>query len=245
MNRILLFILAAFCTAPLAVKAQSFSIQADTVWTTATVGGVTHSYDTIATPAPVTLSWRVLSTNFPSDWLIDSVLGICDANLCRQNNASQLWDGTSGTTFTCTYPSSSGSHDFHLQLDLQNVTSVGTYYMVVRVDDPVTTLSRRMTFIITNGPSAVANVNNGISGISVFPNPSPGTAHITFNLSRAQKVQCAVYDIAGRKVLDAANEFMKPGAHQVDINTRTLAPGIYNVILATSSGIVSRQLIVK
>ena len=113
---IILFICSVFSS--VFVKAQSFYTEADTVWATASLSTLTHATDTVIASSPVALTWRVYSTTFPADWQIDTVLGICDANLCRQNTGGTLlWNGTSGTSFNCTYPNPVGnSNDFHLAI---------------------------------------------------------------------------------------------------------------------------------
>jgi len=224
------------------VQAQSFVPQADTVWGNANTGGMTNLPDTIAVPATVSLKWRVLETDFPTDWLPEMTLGICDASLCRQNTAGQLWNGTFGTTFTCTYPGLNNSHDFHLQINLVGASG-GTHYLTVRVDDNATSLSRKMTFILNNGTTSVAAVNAGFTGLGVFPNPARVATKVLFTLAEAGRVKCDIFDMAGRKVM-SREELMSAGRQSMEIATADMPAGMYNAVLTTAKGMVTERFAV-
>ena len=224
---------------PVMVKAQSFSVQADTVRVNAATGASTHVTDTIITTSSVALKWRVYATTFPADWLVDTVFQICDANLCRQNNFSgQLWNGTSGTTFDCTYPNSlSNSHDFHLQLDLTHVTSVGSFLVTVRVDDPATSYSRTMTFIINKFPTAVSNINTQENNIILYPNPARDELNVVYS-ANADVKNIAVYNIIGKVMA-----VYKVTGASANLNLENIPSGIYFVRLTNSHGdvVVTRK----
>ncbi len=245
MKKIVLLIscAAAMCVAGTA-SAQSFVPEADTVWKTASTSGLTKASDSIAVPgAPVTLEWRIAQSNFPSDWLAEMALGICDANLCRQNTGGQLWNGTAGTLYSCTYPGLGNSHNFYLQMDLNGKTP-GTYYMTARVSDNATLYSKQLTFIVTNGTTAVSAVQAGITGINIIPNPAQGKAQAVFTLSAASSVQCNVFDMAGRSVHTTAGRALNAGQHTIDLPVADMAAGVYTVAITTEKGTVTQQLTV-
>jgi len=88
----------------------------------------------------------------------------------------------------------------------------------------------------------VADVNSGLDGVKVFPNPASDLTHIQFNLSEPTNVGFTIYDMTGRVVLSGASELMVAGAHQMNISTETLSSGIYNVVVTSDKGQVSQRL---
>ena len=189
MKKILLLILSVSgLFSSVFVKAQSFSVQADTVWATASTSGLTHIADTISVASgSASLKWKVKESNFPADWQVDTVLGICDAFICRQNTGGSLWNGTSGTYYTCMYPGTGNSHDFHFQLDMYpsgspSSVSSGTHYITILVNDPITTDARTMTFIVTKPyPAAVTNVNTNQNDVVMYPNPARDELNVVYS----------------------------------------------------------------
>jgi len=69
------------------------------------------------------------------------------------------------------------------------------------------------------------------------PNPTPGAAALTFTLPEDAAVDCALYDIAGRRVRAFAHAALAAGAHRIDWDGRddrgaALPPGHYVLRLA-------------
>ena len=229
---------------PAFVMAQSFTMQADpvdTVWGhIITTGTVSDSVNNVGID---TIYWHVLRTNFPADWLGTANLGICDGDICRQNASNQLWNpGTSsGTTFSCPYPGPGNSHVFDIQLDLTTATTVGSFYLTALLSDHNFN-SHPATFVVNNYPTAVVNVNKGIDGLHIYPNPSTDQAHLAFNLDIAGQVQVFVYDVVGRIIFQTGTQHMNAGAQQTSFSTSTFAPGVYNVVVATEGGKATQRL---
>jgi len=69
------------------------------------------------------------------------------------------------------------------------------------------------------------------------PNPTPGASALTFTLPEEAAVDCALYDIAGRRVRTFAHAALAAGAHRIDWDGRddrgaALPPGHYVLRLA-------------
>jgi hypothetical protein len=84
----------------------------------------------------------------------------------------------------------------------------------------------------------------GASTLSVTPNPTAGLAAVSFTLTSQQEADLAVYDIAGRRVLEAAEGVMDQGQNSVTIDTSTLAPGMYFARLTTCDGSATAGMVV-
>ncbi|MCW3123888.1 MAG: C-terminal target protein [Flavipsychrobacter sp.] len=92
--------------------------------------------------------------------------------------------------------------------------------------------------------TAVENIAGASSAISIFPNPAKDEATLSFELSAASNVHVQVVDGLGRVVNMVANENMTSGAHTLNINTATLASGVYNVMIHTDGGTTTERLTV-
>jgi len=76
------------------------------------------------------------------------------------------------------------------------------------------------------------------------PNPSRGSADITFNLPRAEEVRLAVYDAQGRLVRTLVEENRSAGTHQVSVSG--LKSGIYFYRLeAGKASLTCRMVVAK
>ena len=96
----------------------------------------------------------------------------------------------------------------------------------------------------TQFPTSVANVNNNINAISVYPNPAIETATINFNLIEANQASVSVIDMTGKTVATIFNGNLTAGAHQFEINVANLATGCYFVKVQTEAGAKTIKLAV-
>src|ERR1700747_3690587 len=121
-----LTIAALFLFTSAKVGAQSFHVY-DTARCSTT--GTATIIDTIYNTGTgsVTLDWKVVASDFPSDWIPN--FSLCDNHTCYSNSGSALWPGVSPETSN---PYTSGVGDFHMLLDLSSATSTGQHYLTVR-----------------------------------------------------------------------------------------------------------------
>jgi len=100
-------------------------------------------------------------------------------------------------------------------------------------------------YILNSANRAVAlgvtNVQAGLEGLTVFPNPAQDAANVSFTLAKASSVQVQVVDALGRTV-STQSEQMTAGAQKVRIELATLAAGVYSVMVRTEGGNVSQTL---
>lgn len=218
-------------------QAQSFTMQADTVYFTLSGSGIDAISDTVApAAASVTLHWHVIDSNFPTSWIAAS--GICDNNLCY--NMNSLW--TSGALKT-SYPyTASGIHDYHLQVDNNTITGHGCYYVTARLKDYATNDSADVTFMICRSATSVQQVAGPLANVELYPNPATDAASMSFNLAKNTSVALSVFDAAGRQVYSRTATQMQSGINYVRIPTGNLPTGVYYVILNADGNKVTQKL---
>lgn len=99
-----------------------------------------------------------------------------------------------------------------------------------------------------NPTCAVGTDNGGLNeevalGQS-FPNPTAGEAIITFELPSASNVSMNLTNMYGQEVAVLANGDFAAGAHRVDVNTRSLAAGVYFYTLTANGKAQTKKMIV-
>ncbi len=77
-----------------------------------------------------------------------------------------------------------------------------------------------------------------------YPNPFNPSTTITFATALDGRVGLNVYDVSGRLVATVMNENLKAGKHTVTFNADKLATGVYFYKLSTSSGEITRKMVV-
>ena len=75
------------------------------------------------------------------------------------------------------------------------------------------------------------------------PNPTSGTLQLQYLLDRQSNVEIKVYDVAGRRVL-TQNVSAVSGVQFADIDTSSLASGVYFLKLSTPRGHAQKKFVV-
>lgn len=93
--------------------------------------------------------------------------------------------------------------------------------------------------------TTVAETNPAALVFRQYPNPSIGTVHFEFNVSKAGKVLLELYDLNGRLVSKIYEGYMETGpARKSNFNTSSLSSGVYITRLQTADGVKEQKLIV-
>ena len=87
----------------------------------------------------------------------------------------------------------------------------------------------------------VENIN-GLTELSVYPNPAKDMAKLSFSLENASNLTIAIYDQLGQLVQTVSNSQYNAGLNQVEINTSTLNSGIYSVRIDAENGTLSQRI---
>jgi len=59
------------------------------------------------------------------------------------------------------------------------------------------------------------------------PNPAAGRTSLAFTLPKATSIDLSVFDVGGRRVLTLAEGSVAAGRHEVALDGRRLAAGVY------------------
>ena len=95
--------------------------------------------------------------------------------------------------------------------------------------------------------------NEGVPALSVFPNPCPGKARITYALPRSGNVSLKLYDVAGELVTTVVRGWHAAGRYNQLLTPTlsserrgsSLAEGVYLLRLETGSTTLIRKLIIE
>ncbi|MCX7020717.1 MAG: YCF48-related protein, partial [bacterium] len=81
---------------------------------------------------------------------------------------------------------------------------------------------------------------------AAYPNPaeSGGAVNLMLELTSAQNVVLAVYDLAGRRVATLADGELAAGRHAIVWSTAGVAPGVYECRMTAGDGVYSTRLVV-
>jgi len=221
------------------VNGQTFSAAHDTVFATVNKVAPVYDYITNLTGSDLSIKWGVLTSNFPSDWLTAAAFGICDNTTCNSNGSDmQLWNDTThvGGSFTSTYYGNS-THDsaapFSLSLNLSEATTLGTYYVTVKLRDlGGSGFSKNVVFAITKTLVTVSTpqVPNTPSEILLYPNPASNEVNLVFD-GNSDIRNVAVYNIIGK-----AMTVYKVSGSSANLNIESIPSGVYFVRLYNGLG---------
>jgi len=209
--------------------AQSISVQHDTVTLSGAGFHEASNYLINNTTSAVTVEWRVLSTNFPSDWLSNT--GICDNATCI--SGAGLWPVA--TTYESNpYAASITNGMFKLQIDLataSGTTTTGTHYMRIRLNNKFAAGDTAIqTYVVTKTTTSV-KVVKATGDVTMYPNPATTALNVVFD-GNADIKNIAVFNIIGKQV----NMFKVGSSTSASLNVENLPSGIYFVRLMNGNG---------
>ena len=238
MKKILLAVFTFLAlSVPGIVKANSWTVWADTVYATVDSNAIIVDTIEVVGSSSYTLTWHVTASDFPADWLTTTAFGACDNNQCYNNTGlTNVWNGTTGSSFTSN-PYFAGPGDFHLALNLRGASS-GTHYVTISLQD-ASLSSRTATFVINKLPStAIAPVMPHIDEVILYPNPATNELNVVYDASADVK-NIAVYNIIGK----AVTVYKVTANNSANLNLENLPSGIYFARLINSQGnvVVTRK----
>lgn len=161
-----------------------------------------------------------------------------------------FFDQCNSKNNSCTVP----YHRLEDYLSIEEVETVtGTWDIVASAGDSLVT-STNGPFTLTIDASAVA-VEDDLNALPQefklfpnFPNPFNPFTTINYDLPKSSPVAVTVHDVAGRKVRSLVNRKQQPGRKSVvwdatDDSGRSVSSGVYICRVATSTGTVSRKMV--
>ena len=91
-----------------------------------------------------------------------------------------------------------------------------------------------------------SGVEQTISEVKVFPNPSDGRFQLTFEYSGEEKLKAKVFDITGKMVEDISEDLVK-SERSVSANVDLMSPGsgIYFVRISAGKSLLTKKIIIR
>lgn len=89
----------------------------------------------------------------------------------------------------------------------------------------------------------VSDVIAGVTGFCIFPNPAQDNATLVFDVEQPTIAAITVYDILGRVVYQSTMS-AAIGKQVIPLDTHMYAPGTYQVVVATTTGAVTQQMVI-
>lgn len=87
--------------------------------------------------------------------------------------------------------------------------------------------------------------NAAVYELNMFPNPATESTTVSFNLKNNADVTVVVTDLAGKTVSSATVTNATAGKNKVDINTATMAAGVYTVNFLANNTMITKKLVVR
>ncbi|MBL4703550.1 MAG: T9SS type A sorting domain-containing protein, partial [Flavobacteriales bacterium] len=93
------------------------------------------------------------------------------------------------------------------------------------------------------GPGTLNNINNNISHLKVYPNPSNGDFKIELNFIQSETATIEVLDITGKLLFRRI--IQGNGIMLETVRLNYLNAGVYVLNVKTNSGIISQKILIK
>ncbi len=85
---------------------------------------------------------------------------------------------------------------------------------------------------------------NGFSVSQNYPNPFNQKTQITYNLTKSSKVEFAVYDLAGRELINNKYSTVAPGQHIINLEANQFSPGIYLYTFNVNGALLTKKMVI-
>lgn len=86
-----------------------------------------------------------------------------------------------------------------------------------------------------------SNVDENIAAVELFPNPTVNDAVVNITVVKSSEASITVLNNVGQMVYQTVSA-LNTGSNKVNIDTKQFAAGIYNIIIATENGSVTKKL---
>jgi hypothetical protein len=86
---------------------------------------------------------------------------------------------------------------------------------------------------------------NGFSVSQNYPNPFNKKTQITYSLTKSSKVEFAVYDLAGRQLVNNQYSIVAPGQHTINLEANQFSPGIYLYTFNVNGTAVTKKMVIS
>ncbi len=146
------------------------------------------------------------------------------------------------------------SFSYWTQFSVQVPTSTGgnVYYdcdnsgtNVVGIDGQNYQQNIRFIPLVTTNPAGVDELSAGAIRLSQnVPNPFNHSTLISYELTQANDVSLAVYDVTGKKVMELAQGKQLSGKHNITLDGSSLNSGVYYYTLKAGADHLTKKMII-
>jgi PKD repeat protein len=165
----------------------------------------------------------------------DHTLGVAPftvhfTDMTSLNPDTWLWDFGDGTTSVLQNP----SHTYQTK---------GLYTVTLKASNSVGSSTEKKTGFINVGAVGVDEIEN-LSELSIAPNPTVSGSVLSYKLIERTMINIGIYSQYGQKVRNIFEGLQAPGKHSYLLDTKSLSPGIYYVVIRMNGQSLSRKIIV-
>lgn len=173
-------------------------------------------------------SWELLL----KDTLVDCEFDLCNSGICFDNLAP------SGNMPTIS-PSEVGYLKMHMFSGLTNGINTIKYVLRNNLNSSIDTL----TFIVVVGElTGIQSFKKlDANNIALFPNPTSNETALTVSLVNESNISVSIINNVGQVVF-VNSATLNAGSNVLNIDTKQFAAGIYNVVISTNNGSVTKKL---
>lgn len=150
--------------------------------------------------------------------------------------------GQTSTTFPTSDNSTSNGQPFSIYLE--EGTAVGNYvirYKVFNVNNANDTLAFNVAY---NAGVGIKKHTVDAGMVTLYPNPSSGEVTVDAYVSSTQPAAISIYNSLG-ELVKVQKQNLEAGRNSVKLNTTGLSGGLYNVVLDTQEGSVTKKLTIS
>ena len=91
-----------------------------------------------------------------------------------------------------------------------------------------------------------AVIEQTISEVKVFPNPSDGRFQLTFEYSGQEKINAKVFDITGKQVKNISDDLVKSERSvTANIDLESPSSGIYFIRIGWGKSLLTKKIIIR
>lgn len=168
----------------------------------------------------------VLAANMRYDFVARTILGGFTGQ--ASSLPSTLVAGTSytSTPFLYTVPAT------------YNASKMTVHALLI---DSKTNVIYNVNSVSLGAPVGVKEVENNLSNVDLYPNPTVNETSVKINSTEQSEVSISVVNTVGQVVFQSTAN-LNIGANSFNLDTRNFAAGIYNVVITSKNGSITKKL---
>ncbi|RYE25786.1 MAG: T9SS type A sorting domain-containing protein [Sphingobacteriales bacterium] len=192
--------------------------------------------DTIKTTDTLALSFFLDGSTQPESVVINGQMVQVAASPVSQDIAPGA-SGNFNFQMSISNPPSAGAHDLCLEVIVLNRSADA-------VTDPTPANNKVCANVTFDFPTAVGNVKQQATTLSVYPTPASGNATVSINLEKSVPVSFTITDLSGRVVYSENKGTLPAQNNQFNINCSNLPSGIYMLHVSAGTQTFHQKMLV-